>query len=232
MPDYHSQDTVVHGSLTVDTEINVGSPVDGLYPLSTYATGRILETTMICLKPSTVEDKETQTRVRMAPFCCGAEFYKAENYSVSGAAMFESGFVTDTANSTYTYHQPDDNLGVFGSYAYSGGTVPDHTTKFVGGIVLQASEEHSSTRAGTRLLLGYMPNGDNKEAEVGAIIDGDGTFAVAKTFRHVGIENGTVGFFGVTPKSQQEVRFNGTTDEKVADLVTALFNLGLIKPTS
>lgn len=208
----------------------VGSqdPQTQIYPLETYCDGKILQTTMICLKPSTIEDEVSPERLTMVPFCCGAEFYKAENLAISGTEMFEVGFVTDTANATYLYHRQDDNLAVFGSYAYSGGEVRtnDHTSKFVGGMVLQASENHNSTKAGTRLLLAYMPNGDNKEAEVGAMIDGDGTFAVAKKFFHVD-QQGTVGFFGVQPKGQQVVHTNAT--DKLGEVITALSNLGLIR---
>lgn len=247
VPYEHDEDTIVHGSLTVDSGINVGTVNAGLYPLSTYVTGKILETTMIYLKPSTIGDDKEGT-IQMPPFCCGAEWYQAVNHNVGDVGSFPAGFTTDTARtsnstpSTPTFHRYEDNVGVFGSYVYSG--QPDPT--FVGGMVVQAAQYkndppinggHEEGKLGTRLLLAYTPKGTS-EAAVGAMIDDDGTFAVAKNFRHVGNNTeSTVGFFGAAAVGQQEVRTTGDNTpanivEKVNDLITALLHLGLIKPKS
>lgn len=178
--------------------------------LSTYCEGAILGTELIQLESGTLG----------GAYCYGAEYYHAVNLASTGGDTLPAGFVTETANQN-TYHAVDDNLGVFGSYAYSG---QNEEATLVGGMVLQASEPHGARgrekHLGTRLLLVYTPNG-SVIPEAGAMIDGDGTFAVGSHFRHF---NGNVGFFGVNAVPQQPVPQNAT----VADLVAVLVKFGLM----
>jgi len=205
----------------------IGTPNGyGEYPLASYDEGRMLETTLIINKAGTGGQNTV-------PYCIGAEFYHAVNLHAVSGEIFNAGFLTETANTASTvnppYHVVDDNVGTFGSLVYSGGPLP----ALAGGMIVQASQNHSSGNLGTRLLFAFTPDGSD-EAEVGACLDGtDGvkTFAVTYDFRHLGAN---VGFYNrpAVPRGQYNANQFTNTEDRLAELIRLLHETGLIKDLS
>ncbi len=211
------EETTLKGRLKVNEDVEIGE-AEQAPGLQTYGYGAVAETTLLSLQEGTMYGGP------VPPFCWGAGFYKAVNNDVQGGNTVGSGFVTETSRSegtppAPTFHQNEDIMGVFGSYAYSGNEDPE----LVGGVATQAAENHAGGSLGTKLLLMYTRCG-NSSMQIGAVLDESGCF-ITDEFRHIG---GKIGFFGAEKTSRPKVNLY-SLETKVNTLVNALEALGLIE---
>lgn len=204
----------------INEDIQIGAE-NGPVNLETYNCGGVVQATAICLKENTVDP----------PSVWGAENYTANNFNApaadpqTGEGAIATRFMSMTSravDNVKAYHGVGDNLAVFGSEVYSGGTGENYTTAPVGGMVVQASQQHGSNALGSRLVFCYTKE-NTTEVIPGAILDHDGTFILGhlKTL-------GKIGFFDTEPQEQQIIRTD-TIENKVDDLVAALVTLGLAR---
>lgn len=205
----------------INEDIKMKEAGDKPTGLETFAYGSVVQATAICLKENTVDP----------PLVWGAENYIANNFNAPAynpqteegeiATRFMSMTSKEGAEGKM-FHGENDHLAVFGSEVYSGGTGENYTTAPVGGMLVQASQQHGPTALGTRLVFCYTKK-DTSEIIPGAILDDDGTFILGhlKTL-------GKIGFFDTEPQEQQIIRTD-TLENKVNDLVAALVKLGLAR---
>lgn len=185
--------------------------------LETFEYGSVVRGTAICLKEGG----------QVPPSFWGAECYIANNFNapaadpVTGEGEIATRFMSMTSrevNESKAYHSVNDMLAVFGSEVYSGGSGEDYNTTPVGGMLVQASQQHSTGHLGARLIFCYTES--NTDTVIpGAILDDDGTFIV-----------GNLQVVGKFKQGENVPIINTRTQEdKVESLIKALVSLGLVK---
>lgn len=202
--------------------------------LETFAYGSVVQATAICLKDDNAE---------VPPSFWGAENYTANNFNApaanpqTGEGGIATRFMSMTSRATGSakaFHGAGDNLAVFGSEVYSGGTGENYTTTPVGGMLVQASHQHEEGKFGSRLVFCYVKTGTS-ELIPGAILDDDGTFLAGHLqilgelkgeIKHTGEK---IGFFNTPPEEKPPVTVvENDLETTVQNLIDALTKLGLI----
>ena len=241
IPTSLNQNLSILGDLSCSQLLTAGggiSILDGeisMTNLSTLADGLALQTTMIILQPG------YSGETLVDPSIIGAKTYLAMNEDATDLGT--TGYLSQTCRlidstagndpDNCTYHSADDYICVFGSmvfsdYSYDGTDIVDTESTVAAGIMIQAAQDHSSGALGTRLIFANVLN-DTSDINVGAMLDGDGSFSIYGDFLHRG---NNLAFFDGTACSQQTVTTSGTTEATVASIVSALEAMNLIAVAS
>ena len=203
---------------------------------STSAGGVGITTTMLILQEAEINGNV------ISPSIVGAQIIQTINEDTYNIA--DNGFLTKSARmidpeteymepsdpNNLTYHAEDDFISTFASmvfsdYIYQNQLITDYDTSPVGGMVLQASEQHSLGYLGTRLILMHTPN-NTTDLTPGLVLD-NFECQIPITLNHSG---SYLGFYGVSPVAQQTLT-GATLEDKFNSLVSILEEYGLLTST-
>lgn len=204
---------------------------------STSANGVGITTTMLILQEAEINGNI------VPPSIVGAQLIQTVN--VDAYNIGDVGYLTKTARmidpeteymepsnpNNLTYHAEDDIISSFGSlvfsdYIYQNQIISDYDVSPVGGMFLQASEQHSLGYLGTRLILMHTPN-NSAELVPGLVLD-NFECQIPVTLNHSG---SYLGFYGVSPVAQQTLT-GATLEDKFNSLVSILEEYGLLSTGS
>jgi hypothetical protein len=241
VPTSLNQNLSVLGDLSCSQLLTAGgglSILDGeitMTGLSTLANGIALQSTMLILQSAVLGETTIE------PTVLGAKTYLAQN--PDSYSLGATGFISQTGRlidstadpdpDNITYHSDNDYMSafagmVFSDYVMDGTDITDVDYTVAGGMLLQASQDHNVGALGTRLIFVNTLN-DTTETNVALMIDGDNSFNVYGNLIHKG---DNLAFYDGTACSQPVVNNSGTTEQTLANVVSALESLNLISTTS